>query len=210
MKDAQDEKEKPKKRFDPGWTAKVWMSRELSQDSGSGRAATAQTRRCETVMEALTLPSTNVLFHMLYRNLEQDETFRSDKQHEKAIESLRFEADRVAAIACVVAWVKKDTKKSLAQVMGTPPTKGGSPLVAATRLQKVIRIDEPMDLVTPLRRLVQQVGNKANISRLAGDIWRWGPDETGQKVRSRWCLDYYDYLSNDLPPLPLRNETAAA
>lgn len=215
MKDAQEgvaapQKKAPdKKRFDPGWVAKTWVSKELSQETGGGRAAAAKTRRCESVTDALTLPSTNVLFHMLYRDLEQDETFRSEAQHRKALERMRFQADRIAAIACVLAWVRTDTKKSLAQIMGTPPKKGGSALVAPMRLQKLIRIDEPMELVTPLRRLIQQVDRKANTSRLANDIWRWGPHEAGQRVRSRWCLEYYDHLSENLPPLPLRDEEAA-
>lgn len=152
---------------DIGQLAFRWWQREL-RDNGPGRMARAQLRRCTTPVEALSLPVT----HALHADLDG---------------ALRGRADTLALIAVALANVRDYVGSGAAQLMGET--------VSAMRFQALIRTKEPAELIDPLRRVLNQIDNKANVGRLAGDLYFWN-----DRTRNSWCFEYYGAATADPAP----------
>ncbi len=139
-----------------------WWKTALS-DSGPGKAARAKLRRATTPAEILSIAQVHDLYAALGRNISPD---------------------RLALIAATLARVRESDPKPLARLFGQK--NGETPALSEMRFQTLIRTTDPVALLTPLRRALAVVGNRANISRLACDLYYWG-----EKIRVKWCFDYY-------------------
>ena len=131
--------------FDIGTAALGWWKGTLS-DSGPGRMARAQLRRCDSPAEALQVEAT----HRLHRALGDRMTQR---------------ADHLALIAVALANIKENPKESAPARMGAT--------LSALRFQSLIRTAAPSDLIRPLRRALAQIENKASVAGLARDLFDW-------------------------------------
>lgn len=144
--------------FDIGTAALGWWKGTLS-DSGPGRMARAQLRRCNSPVEALQIEATHRLHHALRERLTQ-------------------RADHLALIAVALANVKENTSEAA-------PARMGSAL-SSLRFQTLIRMENPADLIRPVRRALAQIDHTANIAALARDLFTWSED-----TRNRWAFAYY-------------------
>lgn len=141
-----------------GAAALGWWSRALN-DRGGGRMARAQLRRCSSPPEALAHPAT----HDLHAALDG---------------RLRHRADTLALIAISLANLRETAPQSAAQRMGAS--------LSALRFQRLIRCTDAADLIRPLRRALHQIDGRANVARLAEDLFWWS-----DRTRNSWCFDYY-------------------
>lgn len=138
--------------------AKGWWVSHLN-DMGQGRMARAQLRRCATPAEALTLPATHAL-------------------HTALGGRLRGRSDTLALIAIALANLREDAPQTAATRMGDT--------LSALRFQNLIRTSNPAELIRPLCRALHQIDSRANVGRMARDLYWWRDD-----TRSSWCFDYY-------------------
>ncbi len=131
--------------FDIGTAALGWWKGALS-DSGPGRMARAQLRRCDSPAEALQLEATHRLHRALGNKLTQ-------------------KADHLALIAVALANLKENSTESA-------PTRMGQTL-SALRFQTLIRTETAADLIRPLRRALAQIDHTAHVAGLARDLFYW-------------------------------------
>lgn len=134
--------------FDIGTAALGWWKGTLS-DSGPGRMARAQLRRCDSPAEVLQIEAT----HRLHRALG---------------DRLTRKADHLALIAVALANVKENATDSAATRMGQT--------LSALRFQTLIRTLAPADLIRPLRRALAQIDHTAHVAGLACDLFYWSED----------------------------------
>lgn len=87
-------------------------------------------------------------------------------------------ADTLALIAVALANVRESDSRRPAERMGET--------LSAIRFQTLIRAKTPSELFQPLRRALVQIDGRTNVGALAEDLFFWG-----DKVRNRWCFDYY-------------------
>lgn len=151
---------------DIGGAAFRWWSEDLN-DRGPGRMARAQLRRCSTTAEAMAIPAT----HALHSKLGQD---------------MRYKADTLALIAISLAVLREDSPHCAARRMGESMGENGRGRLSALRFQTLIRAKTAGELIRPLRRALMQIGEVANVSQLATDLYWWN-----EKTRNNWCFDYY-------------------
>lgn len=137
--------------------AAFWWHDSLA-DTGRGRAARAALRHLQSPAEALAVPATHELNKRLGGMVDQ--------------------GDRLALIAISLANLRETDKATAAERMGET--------LSPIRFQRLIRIDTPAELITPLRRALAQIGNRAQVGALAADLYFWS-----EAVRTRWCFSYY-------------------
>lgn len=92
--------------------------------------------------------------------------------------ALIHRADTLALIAVALANVRHSDARRAAERMGAT--------LSALRFQALIRAKEPGVLFQPLRRALAQIDGRANVGALTQDLFYWG-----DKVRNRWCFEYY-------------------
>jgi CRISPR system Cascade subunit CasB len=104
-------------------------------------------------------------------------------------------AERLPIIAGLAAVIETDrgvseetssSRRSLAGQMGTERSSGGGPRVSDLRFRRLLKCQTPEDLYHALRRVIRLLDNKADLLRLANDVFRWNDE-----VRKRWAYDYY-------------------
>ena len=95
---------------------------------------------------------------------------------------LRRRPERLVLITSTLAHVKEHTGMRLAQRLGAGEPKALSEI----RFDRLIRTQNPAELVTQLRRALPVVEQRANVARLAQDLCYWG-----DTARAAWCFDYY-------------------
>lgn len=128
-----------------GKLAAQWWYSALA-DTGPGRKARAELRRCDSPADALLVPAT----HDLHRALGGGMAHRGD---------------RLALIAVALANVRETGKETAPERMGEA--------LSALRFQSLLRTTEPAALIRPLRRALAQIDNRANVAALAGDLFHW-------------------------------------
>ena len=144
-------------------TWKRWWS-ELAHHKGDR----AQLRRCQTVLDVALTPA----FHTVLKRL-------GSKLNEK-------DRDRAALVVGVLAHVEQDLSvhsfgKAMWGVGNDEPT------VSDLRFRRLLRLDEPNELLRELKRAVRQVDGSAPINSLANDLMRWG-----DKAKKDWAFAYYE------------------
>ena len=129
---------------------------------------------------------------------------RAKSAHEvgitRAFNSLRRELERkgwspsplrLAVIAGIAAHIDMDdASASLAAQMGSPATKGEPAPISERRFRRILEVDDAPELFTGLRRAVQILGRRANLTDLARAVYGWNDIQKRQ-----WAYDYYDKAS---------------
>lgn len=63
---------------------------------------------------------------------------------------------------------------------------GSRPALSETRFKRVLLASPGEELLTLLIRLLAQIDGRANIARLAQDVWWWN-----DRTRETWAFEYY-------------------
>lgn len=148
-----------------GRAALAWWRAHIDDSQGEAgpkRMTRARLRRCDGAAEALAVEAS----HDLHRRLGG---------------LLRHRADTLALVAIALANIRSP---------GPPAAERMGQLVPALRFQALLRVNEPSELIRPLRRALIQIGGQADVARLAADLARWD-----DAMRARWCFEFYDAAS---------------
>ncbi len=89
--------------------------------------------------------------------------------------------ERLHRIVAVLAHVRGDTPRRLAQELGA----GDPPALSQLRFQRLMRAEGEM-LTTGLIRALPMVGHACNVGALGADLFYWS-----DRVRTRWVFDYH-------------------
>ena len=166
----------------PGSVAAAWWHRTFRDEHGSGYASRARLRRCLTPVDAIAIDAV----HDLNRHLDA-------AGHHPC-------ADRLALLAITLAHVEEDGQHPLAELLGARRGKGASRVLNKLRWQALIRITDPRELITPLRRAMAVVCHRPiHVGALAGDLFRWN-----DTTRTKWCFQYFG--AGGSAPEPLSDE----
>lgn len=166
--------------FHPGIASRDWWRQALG-DTGAGRMARAKLRKCDTAAEALLVPQTHDLFRRLCTEIQ---THLEKEVAEGMVSYLRNQPDVLALLAITLANVRRDTTASAPHRMKDK--------LSPFRFQRLMRIEEPRELVRPMRRAIAQIDHSCNVMKLSNDLYRWGIPEVGEAIRNRWAFAYYD------------------
>jgi CRISPR system Cascade subunit CasB len=165
--------------------AKAWWNANIAdRESGRARALAARLRRAEGI-EALVEPEVVALAHDL--NMAREAV---------VVPFLR--------LVQVLADVRENTNEPLARRLG-----GSEPVLSALRFQKLLRARDT-DLTQPLRRAIAMAGRRCNVEHLAADLLIWDHPDWGDRVRARWCFDYFGAPPPDEAPEPAASEETEA
>lgn len=133
------------------------------------RGGRADLRRCRTTLEIHFVPRFQALAQRLPNEVRDD-----------------WKANRLAAVAGVLAHVVADLGHgSFAEVLATP-TSGDRPPMGDLRFRRLLACESSDDLLTTVRRAVQVAGCAAPVSSLATDLLRWN-----DRTRKAWAAAYY-------------------
>ena len=150
-----------------GAIAAAWWRRlnpEADRQTGPQRAALAHLRRAGTPLEAMR--ETAAL---------------------RLIEQLRWcDADRVAALAGILAWVRADNGRPVARAVGRRSLDDTEANLSEGRFRRLLQVERNEELMDAMRRLVRLAGGTVNVRDLSGSVLYWGDG-----VRKRWIFDYY-------------------
>lgn len=153
----------------PGRIAASWWHRAFHDEHGSGRAVRARLRRCVTPVEAVAVEAVH------------------DLNGQLRAAGHRPRADRLALLAITLAHVEEDGPRPLAELLGVRPVKDAPRTLSELRWQALIRVTQPLELISPLRRALAIVRHTpVNVGALAGDLYRWN-----ETTRTKWCFQYF-------------------
>jgi CRISPR system Cascade subunit CasB len=152
-------------KFDPqqGWgqiLTEWWRS--LNDDTG-GRAAL---RRAPDITAVVMLPA----FQRLHRRLMS-----------AGWPSQRWQDDRLAAVAGLLAHVREQTSLNLPRSMSD----GEAPALSELRFRRLLESPDVDALFSGLRRALPLLQDRADICALATDVVNWGDE-----VKKRWAYAY--------------------
>ena len=179
------------------WVRDWWRSlhpRDQDQDAlpgelrGQGRADRARLRRCMTAEELLSNSSTLLFARRLIALGGDSKTF-SD-------ESRVYE--QLAWVAGALAHVKEDLDddKTLASHLGKA-SGGERPAMSELRFKALQATSTTEDYFLQIRRAIQLAGKKADVARLADDLFVWQLEQgksasrASSGVKFHWAYDYY-------------------
>lgn len=101
-----------------------------------------------------------------------------------------------ACIAGVLATVRNNHPKSLAQLAGEP--NGNQSLVSELRFQQLQTAPDEEELLRRLRRLMLMLDRTVSLSRVADDILCWFseqhqrvPRDVEKRIALKWATEYY-------------------
>lgn len=92
-----------------------------------------------------------------------------------------WQNERLAAIVGLLAHVKSNDDRKLAEIM----SEGERPVFSALRFRRLLEAPTPDEVFLSLRRALPIIGHKANVHQIANDVLYWG-DETKKK----WAYAY--------------------
>ncbi len=107
-----------------------------------------------------------------------------------------------AIVASIVARVKEnieDSKISFAKSLALPKENSDAPVMSQLRFDKLLKSDEPEQFFIRIRRAVDLLKGKVNITSLTNDILLWiyefyqqdkDPDRE-KHLAFKWATDYY-------------------
>lgn len=149
-----------------GWWKQYIGPRELA----GVRALAARLNRADSI-DALSEPAVHELMHRL--------DWQPTTGHVQAL--LR--------LARVLPTVREHTPQtSLAQRLGA----GEPPAMSSLRFQSLLRADGD-DLITALRRALLLADRCCNVAALGHDLVCW--NAPGDRVRTRWCFEYFGAMA---------------
>jgi CRISPR type I-E-associated protein CasB/Cse2 len=104
-----------------------------------------------------------------------------------------IEPERAALAAITLAHVDHDldldeeVKAHTARLLGKPRSADSKePKFAEARFKRLIRTDDPAELLPQMVRAVKILGKTAPVGELGASLLRWGPD-----VRKHWAFAYW-------------------
>ena len=109
---------------------------------------------------------------------------------------------RAAMIAHVLAHVREDDKRPVAQALG-PTHDGGQSTMSEARFRRLLQARDDADLMRRLVRAVKMLKGKANVADLADAIWWWN-----DRTRRKWAFRYLN-VEPPAEPGPAAGEDAA-
>lgn len=129
-----------------------------------GRAA--ELRRCTSVREAVLLPQTLSLIRRLGGG--------------------NGRAERIAALAVVLAHVKESDSRLLMRAAGDSWFEAEDATLSRSRFQQMIAAREPDELLLNATRLVALLDRRANVGDLVLSLVWWN-----DRTRAAWATTYY-------------------
>lgn len=106
----------------------------------------------------------------------------------------RSRADAVAVIAGLLAHVKtvpgSESGRSVGMA-GLLAEGGDGPVMHELRFRRLLAAQSPNELYTHLRRAMQLLGGRANLTDLADSVLFWG-----DRRRREWAFDYYSHAKS--------------
>ncbi|WP_375508957.1 type I-E CRISPR-associated protein Cse2/CasB [uncultured Caballeronia sp.] len=160
----------------PGGEAAAWWWELQPKDKpgqfqSGDRRGLARLRRCATVMDAASEPTTLALCRRLGRG--------------------EVGLERAALLAAVLAHVHADRiDLSVARQIGVQ--RNGRSIMSDLRFRLLLQADTPDEQLTGFRRLVLLAGRELNVADLAAGLWRWTDEDAGEKTRRHWIYAYHD------------------
>lgn len=163
-----------------GELCKEWWA-EYCDPKAVDPAVRARLRRCRSAAEALAIaPAIGLARRLGGDRVERDALDR------------RFE--RALGLARLLAHVSSDASEPVMRIAGYPRfpgeresgDDGNRPLLSEVRFKRLLLAPPSEELLTTLIRLLAQVDGRANIARLAQDVWWWN-----DRTRERWAFEYY-------------------
>ena len=131
--------------------------------SGRQRAALARIRRAASPLDVIQEPEALVL-----------------------IARLRFDVERVAVLAGVLAFVRQTDHRNVARAVGRDTFDDAqSARLSEGRFRRLLQVPSG-ELMEPMRRLVRMADGKVNVRDLSSSILYWG-----DRTKRRWIFDYY-------------------
>ncbi len=117
---------------------------------------------------------------------------------------VRIHDESIALAAAVLAHVDIDLQDQVetASLLGD----GDPPVFAEARFKRLIRTDQPAELLPQLVRAVKILGKAAPVGELGASLLLWGPT-----VKKRWAFAYWQrkYIPAELPENPEQPTLAA-
>ncbi len=168
------------------WWESMFLSLSALQEKDIIPAPTlykAELKRCQDI-DAVVLTEG---FRALWFSLPEDMTAKH-KQENMVL---------WAMIAMTLVYVKTDTTANLATAAGTK-TDNDKPIVSPHRFAQLQSARTPEELVTRLRRILQQLKGQVSVLSLARDIEQWLKEHHQPKSRRankrlivQWAMDYH-------------------
>ena len=171
-----------------GAIAAEWWRKLNPEDgaqTGPQRAALAHLRRAGTPLEAMREAAALRLIQRLPHR----------------------DADRVAALAGILAWVREDNNRRVARIVGRESLDKTEAVLSEGRFRRLMQVEGNEQLMDAMRRLVHLAPSGAvNVGDLSGSILYWG-----DRVRKRWIFDYYGVglAAPSAPSTPPQGDPAA-
>lgn len=139
------------------------------------RGDRAELRRCRSVDEVILVPA----YHRLRLAL-------------LAASYRRFDEDRLALIAVLVAEIREHEPAAggVAEQMARAK-QGSGPAVSVARFRRLLAREQPDELLLQLRRIVHQLGRRADLVDLARTLLDWTRRPRQRTGRLRWAEQYY-------------------
>lgn len=137
------------------------------------RADRAELRRCQTLDEVALTGA----YQRFYRYLDACHSLEGAK---------RWQLDRLAAIAGLLAHVKTHTSERLPIAMSAK--NGDKNTVSELRFRGLLKITDTEGLFGALRRLLPLIDHSTDIHQLAKDVYGWS--STSGRVPREWAYAY--------------------
>ena len=118
-----------------------------------------------------------------------------------ALPFLRQRPLDLARLVQTLALVEAGAPASLPALLGRKEAgPGGSRALSELRFQRLLRTSGP-EFGIALRRALPAAGMTCNVGKLGSDLLDWDQPVSGERVRNRWCFDYFGAPSPE-PDLP--------
>ena len=98
---------------------------------------------------------------------------------------------------CLLAGVASHVREHQAgaslveQMASSVPGREGA-TISGLRFRRLLAVEEPAQLFTPMVRVVRQLQRRVNLHALAADLYHWN-----RHVRSQWAQNYYGKASKE-------------
>lgn len=150
-----------------------WWASNIQADSGVAKKTRAQLRRASCPSDVLAIEAT----HQLHAQLQQ---LKLNADHNSDHYPLRL-----ALMASVIAGIDEHARTPIP--LGLGQSSGDKRALSELRFQRLLSASDDWELANRLRRCLPVLKRKANISITGIDLFYWG-----EKVRNRWCFQYFN------------------
>lgn len=149
-----------------------WWKSISDRENSHQRAARAALRRCRTPEEVQFQPAFHALRHKVKSNPRQ-----------------------LAVVAGVLAHVDTNADKhDFAAQLARPAEKSDRARFSGLRFRRLLKVQEPGELMTQVIHAVRILGRDANVPDLARGLWFWN-----DRTRKEWAFAYYDHAPKTEP-----------